>query len=182
MAPPGVRQIIVDAGLAHGDDEETVKFWDMLAARARGLRDSRLSDIGRQGERLTVEHERKRTGIAPKWIALESNSDGYDILSRVIDRASGLLTIEVKTTTVPGLSGYFHVTRKEWEVATLSLNHRFHLWDISSHNPQLAVLDVEAVASHISNDLGDGLWESVKIPFSTFRNSFTNECNFPMPD
>ncbi len=40
QAPSGTRQVLVEAGLAYGDDQETVSFWDALAARARGMRNA----------------------------------------------------------------------------------------------------------------------------------------------
>ncbi len=173
-APPGVRQILVEAGLAYGDDEDTVAFWDGLASRARGFRDTSLSEIGRRGERLTVERETARTGRSPKWIALDSSSDGYDVLSTVSAVDAQRLTIEVKTSEQPLSGAVFHLTRNEWETASESLNHAFHLWDLSGRCPRLAVLAVPEAASHIPADSGDGSWESVAIPFRAFAGRFAD--------
>ncbi|CAD7050733.1 hypothetical protein RHAB21_04209 [Pseudorhizobium halotolerans] len=30
QAPPSIRQVFVGSGLAYGDDEDTVRFWDGL--------------------------------------------------------------------------------------------------------------------------------------------------------
>lgn len=169
--PKELRQIFVEAGLAHNDDSETVIFWDALASRARGARDEALTEIGRTGERLTLEYERRRTGIQPKWIALDSNSDGYDVLSRLNMGDSRRLVIEVKTT-IQGLAGHFHVTRNEWDVAEDALFHAFHLWDVSSGTPRLAVLGPDQVRAHAPADGGMGTWLSVRIPFAAFGNAF----------
>lgn len=170
-APKELRQIFVEAGLAHDDDPDTVAFWDALARQVRGARDEALTEIGRTGERLTLEYEKLRTGIEPKWIALDSNSDGYDVLSRRDMADSRRLVIEVKTTT-QGLAGYFYVSRNEWEVAEDALFHVFHLWDVSEGKPRLAVLEPEEVKRHTPEDGGMGVWQSVRIPFSAFGDAF----------
>lgn len=172
QAPAGICQVLVEAGLAYGDDDETVAFWDTLAARSRGIRNARLAETGRTGERLSIAHEKARTGRAPKWIALDSNSDGYDVLSCVSSDNPRRLTIEVKTSERGGLTGCFFLTRNEWSLAEDSLNHVFHLWDIGGRTPRLAVLHVEEVAAHVSDDRGEGAWESVRIPFASFESSF----------
>lgn len=172
QAPKGVSQVLVEAGLAYGQDTETVGFWDALAARARGIRATSLSETGRIGERLSIEAEQKRTGCKPKWIALDSNADGYDVLSRVSAEDSRRLTIEVKTSA-QGLAGFLHLTRNEWGLATESLNHVFHLWNIRTNPPRLAVLDTETVAIHIPDNRGSGEWEAAEIPFITFESSFS---------
>lgn len=173
QAPPGVRQVFVEAGLAYGDDDETVRFWDALAARARGLRDGVLTEIGRRGERLTLQYERTRTGAEPKWIALESASDGYDVLSRVSMSDTRRMTIEVKASERSTDFASFHLTRNEWETALASMCHRFHLWSLTVSGPLLAVLTVDQVAAHVPADAGAGLWETLNVPFSAFRESFS---------
>lgn len=172
-APAGVRQVLVEAGLAYGDDDETVSFWDGLSARARGARDATLSGIGRRGERLTVEREAARTGQPPKWIALDSASDGYDVLSRISADDPRWLTIEVKASERPVSRAEFHLTRNEWDMAGEALNHAFHLWDLSGPEPLLAVISVEHISEHVPTDSGDGCWESVGIPFRAFSALFT---------
>lgn len=171
-APAGVRQILVEAGLAYGDSDDTVAFWDGLATRARGFRDASLSAIGRRGERLTVEREIARTGRSPKWIALDSSSDGYDVLSTVSKEDARRLTIEVKTSEQQPSAAIFHLTRNEWETAIDSLNHAFHLWDLSGSHPRLAVLTVTEAALHVPADSGFGAWEAVAIPFRAFAQYF----------
>ncbi len=173
QAPPGLRQVLVEAGLAYGDDADTVHFWDVLAARARGMRNAALTEIGRRGERLTIARERERIGSPPKWIALDSNAEGYDVLSQLSASDSRRLSIEVKATQQSHLSGSFHVSRNEWDFAGEALHHAFHLWDLSGTPPRLAVLSVEQIADHIPSDRGEGNWESAMIPFRVFGPSFT---------
>jgi len=170
-APIEVVQVCEEAGLSESSDDETVAFWDALASRARGLRDVQLNEVGREGERLTIAHETLRTGIAPKWIALDSNEDGYDILSRVSDGDNGRLCIEVKASRL-GMNGEFYVTRHEWDTAVSLINFQMHLWDLSPRRAKLAVLGVNDVEVHLPNDKGIGFWHVARVPFSAFSARF----------
>jgi len=178
-APPGICQLIVESGLAYGSDINTVHFWDALAARARGTRDEMLTDIGRRGERLTLQYELIRTGVSPKWVALDSSNDGYDVLSQVSMSDSRLMTIEVKASESGRSNGSFYLTRNEWETAKSSRSHVFHLWSLASSNKLIAVLGVDEIYPHVSEDKGAGLWQKVMIPFRAFFDkfeTFTDEC------
>jgi hypothetical protein len=168
-----VEQILIEAGLANGADDEVVLFWDTLAAMARGQKTDRLMEIGRVGERLTMNHEEMRTGLKPKWVSIDNNSDGYDVLSVVDNQNKCFLSIEVKTSTI-GLSGVFHLTRNEWNRSKVVDNHLFHLWDISKKNSNLAKVTCEQMERHIPMDHGSGNWESVEIPFVVFKEYFEN--------
>lgn len=174
QAPQSIRQVFVEAGLAYGDDEETVRFWDALAARARGLRDGILTEIGRRGERLTLQYEKTRTGVEPRWIALESSSDGYDVLSRVSMSDTRRMTIEVKTSERCANYASLHLTRNEWDTALASIAHRFYLWTLAPPRTRLAVLTVDQIKSHVPDDAGAGQWETLKVPFSAFGESFVD--------
>lgn len=168
-----IAQVFVEAGLAHGTEENVVAFWDELAARARGQKTGRLTAIGRHGERLSLTYEENRTGQKPEWVAIENNADGYDLLSVVESDNLRQLSIEVKTSTL-GLSGVFHLTRNEWERALESMKHVFHLWDARANVvPRLAVVEPQEMQAHIPTDLGSGSWESVAIPFNAFGSLFT---------
>lgn len=166
-----IGQVFLEAGLVDGTDEAVVAFWDDLAARARGQKDDRLNAIGRQGERLSIAYERERTGQAPKWVAIDNNDDGYDILSIVSADDLRRQSIEVKASTL-GLRGSFFLTRNEWDRALGAEQHAFHVWSLASTPPALAVLDAEAMGGHVAADRGSGEWKSLEIPLSAFRPSF----------
>lgn len=170
FAPVGIVQVLVEAGVAEGSDEGIVGFWDHLAALARGQRDERLNAIGRLGERLTLEREASRTGRLPRWAAIDSNADGFDILSIVAADDPRPLSIEVKTTSM-GSTGTLHLTRNEWDIAAAAPDHRFDIWDVSRPNaPRLACLTVETMGAHIPLDQGQGRWEEITIPVSVFAH------------
>lgn len=171
FAGGGVAQVIVEAGLGASFDDDVVAFWDSLAARARGLRDTSLSRIGRIGEKLTITHEEARTGRKPKWVAINNNADGYDVLSVVEKGDLRSLSIEVKTTS-QGMLGSIHLTRNEWEMAQERSTHVFHLWDIQREPARLAKVSVSDMADHVPSDTGAGLWESASIPVAAFTDVF----------
>ncbi len=171
FAGNGVAQVFVEAGLANAFDDDVVAFWDELAARARGLRDARISELGREGERLTIKHEEARTGCKPKWVAVNNNADGYDVLSVVGEEDARALSIEVKTSSM-GMSGWLHLTRNEWEMAQERERHLFHLWDVRSDPPRLAKVLAPVMLDHVPADAGRGRWEVVKVPFSAFAAMF----------
>jgi hypothetical protein len=166
-----VAQVFVEAGLAYSVSDEVVAFWDSMSALARGQRNRRLSEIGRQGERLSIAHELARTGRNPKWVAIDNNEDGYDVLSVVASEDTRPLSIEVKASTM-GLAGSLHLTRSEWERAQEAENHVFHIWAIKSDEPTLAILSPIEVQNHIPLNVGMGAWESVEVPLAAFSHRF----------
>lgn len=172
FSPTEVAQSLIEAELACGYENEVVQFWDQLAAIARGLRNAELGKIGREGERLTLAFERERTGREPKWRSVESNSDGYDVLSVASASDLGHLPIEVKASRM-GMRGALHLTRNEWDATELMPLHQFHLWDLSRNdNPALAIVSRSTVSEHVPLDVGDGQWAEVVIPFATFASLF----------
>ena len=121
----GLRQVMVEADLVAGAEDSVIAFWDTLGARARGLRDDHLLSIGREGERLSIRNERARTGHEPRWIAIDSNEDGYDVLSVKGPDSFGPLLIEVKASRL-GMAGSFYLTRSEWDRARDAASMRAH--------------------------------------------------------
>jgi hypothetical protein len=172
FAPVEFRQSVSEAYLAEGYEPDVVAFWDMLAAIARGRRSAVMSRIGRIGERLTLAYEKIRTGRDPVWHSIESNSDGFDVMSVVSSDNHSRLPIEVKAST-QGRRGLAHLTRNEWEQAGLMGNHALYLWDISSEKELwLAVVSRAEIAAHIPGDRGSGEWKEAEIPFLVFATSF----------
>ena len=172
FASSEVAQVFVEADLSHGTDPQVVAFWDSLAARARGQKNSRLTEIGREGERLTIAHEKARTGRIPKWVAIDNNGDGYDVLSVMAAEDSRRLSIEVKASSI-GYGGSFHITRNEWECSQEFEHHLFHLWAIKpGTSPALAVVTSTEMKVNMPVNSGSGSWELVEIPFAAFRSHF----------
>jgi hypothetical protein len=149
-----------------------VDFWDSLASIARGQQKDQLLAIGREGERLTLSYEAVRTGMKPRWVAVDSNQDGYDVLSVRAWDDPALLSIEVKASR-SGLEGDLHLTRHEWEIALERPAHVFHLWDLASNPVRLAIVNMGEMAVHVPLDAGAGGWKLIEVPFAAFRELFS---------
>ncbi len=147
---------------------DVLKWWDYFASRARQNANETNLERGRDGELLTLEYERKRLarlGIheEPKWIAIEDNTAGYDVLS--YDKSEyGLVNklIEVKATT--DAAPRMILTRNEWKHASqLEEAYCFHIWALPSQ--KLEILSVKDVSMHVPSDIGSGNWLEVEIKF-----------------
>ena len=77
---------------------DDVKWWDDVASYFRPSDEDFLLRIGRRGEYLTMQYELERTNCSPRWISIESNYAGFDILSRNDARSTDKRLIEVKST------------------------------------------------------------------------------------
>ncbi len=169
---PEIWQCFAEAKLVGSYSEEVVSWWDALAARARGQSSEIFLETGRKGERFSLNYEEARTGKKPKWLSVESNLVGYDLLSQLGPDDLRTLQIEVKATEGGAGHGFFHVTRNEWETGLLADHYAFHLWTFGEGKPALAVLDKTRVAPHVPANQGSGNWESVEVPFASFLQDF----------
>lgn len=165
--PADARQCFSEAGLLDLQSDEIARWWNILGEASRGIAEDFKNETGRKGERLSLDYEQRRTAFNPVWQSLESNYSGFDILSRVSKIDGTPLRIEVKTSTVPMDSAFFHLSRNEWDVAKTSANYLIHLW-VLNPAPKLHVLELGKVKRHIPRDAGTGRWEEVKIPFAPF--------------
>ena len=163
-----------EAGLLdENPDHLIVEWWDKLSLIIRKNSDERKSKIGRKGERLTILSETARTGIKPQWISIESNLAGYDVLSRISYEDDSPLLIESKASEANIEGAYCHITSNEWHTAQNSKHYKFYFWLIGTSN-KLAILEPSQIAPCIPTNNATGIWESVKIPFSSFSEHFKN--------
>ncbi|WP_171136799.1 DUF3883 domain-containing protein [Ruegeria sp. HKCCC1038] len=161
-------QCFREAGLfEHSPDDDAIAWWDKIAALIRGAVDAEKMERARLAERLSLQHEKQRLaslGIErePKWMSLEDNNLGYDILS--FDVSDGLVVsrlIEVKST----LSDTIILTRGEWNNAVSAPTRTvFHVWRLPVQS--LIEIPVAAMASHIPQDSGNGVWRDVAVTLS----------------
>ncbi|MDE0331233.1 MAG: DUF3883 domain-containing protein [Nitrospinae bacterium] len=150
-------------------NDEAIEWWDRVAALIRGLSDIEKMKRARLAERLSFEHERRRIkdlGICqqPKWVSLEDNSLGYDILS--YDRnAEGRIVarlVEVKSK----LSDSIFLTRNEWESAFGAAQRTvIHVWDLPME--RLQEYHPKEIEASIPLDQGGGVWQNVRINVSS---------------
>ena len=145
---------------------DTIQWWDSLAQTARAELNDHLLLQGREGERLSLAHERERLaalGIArePRWIAIEDNGAGYDILSYspgTVEPMSRLIEVKSSTQDPPRII----LTRSEWEAAKrFGDSYVFHIWAL----PRNTFLErsVAEMVRHIPEDQGSGVWKAVEI-------------------
>jgi len=162
------RQCLEFAGLLETPpSDEVVTWWDEIGAFFRAEEEQRNVEIGREGERRTMEYETKRLkseGIPkqPLWIALDDNRAGYDVLSFQKLSTSQIedLRIEVKASSYSPT--HFILTRPEWDEASRQPDlHLFHIWNLETE--ELLRLSVEDMAPHMPLDNGNGLWREVRV-------------------
>ena len=145
-----------------------VRWWDILTARVR-LNNNAERDIrSRLAEELSLNYEKDQLeqlsiDIEPRWMAIEDNTVGYDVLSyrRSHDSTANLL-IEVKSTIASPMR--FIVSRNEWNVADQAGDaYLFHVWDMTKESPILHIRTVEQVRPHIPQDNEKGKWKDAEI-------------------
>ena len=146
--------------------DETVLWWDKFAQAARAELNDRLLLQGREGERLSLFHERDRLavlGIArePRWVAIEDITAGYDILSYApgtVEPMTRLIEVKSSTQNPP----HIILTRGEWEAAVqFGGSYVFHIWALPGN--KLIELNVGEMARHIPEDKGSGVWSAAEI-------------------
>jgi hypothetical protein len=153
---------------------EDIKWWDHVSGRVRLEGDRLKLERGRKAEQLTLQFETQRLlrlGIEtlPKWVAIEDNTAGYDVLSYEIGEF-GLLNklIEVKSTIASPLR--FFITRNEWNHALeIGDAYIFHIWDLQPVIPILYVKKASDIAPHIPQDNLKGKWTLAEIPVSVSK-------------
>ena len=145
--------------------DQTVDWWDRLQSLGRRLADQSRLDQGREAERLSLIHEEARLrslGIdrSPKWVAVEDNTVGYDILSY----DPGLIEPVTRLIEVKSFKGRerFFLSRNEWETAKkYGGAYSFHVWDLT--NKRLRQRSVAEVNSSIPVDNPGGRWDVAVI-------------------
>ena len=167
------KACFAEAGLLSGRlDSSVIEWWDTVANKVRAKAQQAQSDKGRIGEKNTIKYEQERTNSEPKWMSVESNLAGYDVRSKISSEDHSALLIEVKTSTSSLEQAYFYVTSHEWKVAQTSLAYVFHLWCLSGKKRLLAIISPEDIFPYIPTNNLSGEWESVKIPFFSFKSNF----------
>lgn len=167
LFPPAVLQCFEEAGLFGDPTDQVVEWWSILASAAIGREEETRRETGFQGERLSIEYERLRTGQTPFWQSMESSDAGYDLLSKVSPADARPLLIEVKTSLLEMDDASFFISRNEWNVAQKSENYVVYFWALRPE-PRLFIIPIKKVGRHVPMDQGLGYWKQVRIPISPF--------------
>jgi len=162
--PYHVRQCFVEAELFSSTDLSVVDWWDSQRHFVIDNISFQRQKTGRLGEKLSLDYEKKRTGVEPYWQAIESDLAGYDILSVLKSNNNSPLMIEVKTSNLVKKEAIMYLTRNEWEVSKSSKNYVYHLWTLEPEE-NLVIIQTSQIEEHIPSDEGDGKWKNVAIPF-----------------
>ncbi|AXX97815.1 DUF3883 domain-containing protein [Profundibacter amoris] len=148
---------------------EVVSWWDDVVGHARLAIDIQKMEQARIAEALSIEYEQihlNKIGITkhPKWVGLDDNFAGYDVLSYDLENGSEVnRMIEVKSTINSPLR--FFVSRNEWKTAdTIGDAYSFHVWNMAIDPPQLHIRSVEDIRPHIPSDNAKGAWSNAAIP------------------
>lgn len=149
--------------------DDVVAWWDSLSAQMRRENDRKRMSRAREAEKLTYDYEVERLKslgikLQPKWVAIDDNTAGYDVLS--YDRCEPSprnRLIEVKSTIASPLR--FYVTRNEWEQALkFGDSYHFHIWDLAPTPPRLFQRTAAQIGPHIPEDQANGKWATAEIP------------------
>lgn len=158
------------AALLGSTEPEVRRWWDQLASHFRAEASDRLLEIGRNGEELSLRFEKarlQRIGVEedPRWVSLEDNLAGYDILSYRKSHAGNIseVFIEVKATTSADLC--FVLSRREWDFAqNAGPAAEFHFWYLPEKKIRIA--DVNEISSSVPTDHGYGTWREALLNLS----------------
>lgn len=153
-----MAQLLNEINLLRETTKGAVEWWDELV-RVFSPNHENKTETGREGERLSIDYEKKRVGKEPKWEALFSNYSGYDLLSVVSKETNEDLHIEVKTSSN---EFRFYLTRGEWEKALEKKNYLFHFWHLPTK--KLYIFSPAEIKPHIPINQGEGEWTECVIP------------------
>lgn len=163
-----------EAGLMNEyPNEAEIKWWDKMADYIRSQDALCKSETGRKGELCTIVYESNRVGEKPQWVSIDSNLAGYDIISHVSRNIKSNLLIEVKSSEKSINNAEFYITAHEWHTACNSSNYSFYLWCFCDNKKQLAIVEPNNVLPYIPTNNESGEWQTVKIPFNSFKQLFT---------
>ena len=160
-------QCLKDACLFESYDQNVVDWWDSLASPSRMNEKNMKNEIGRKGERLSYEYEERRVGVLPKWVSIDNNESGYDLLSYVDESRKDRLIIEVKTSEKQWNHADYFLSKNEWETLKQHTNSVVHLWSIAENEPIMKTVKPSEIEPNIPSDSGNGIWQIVRLPFPT---------------
>lgn len=158
--------------LAEQPSSDIVNWWDEIAYDLRARNDEQYTIIGRKGEQLTINYERERTSVIPKWVSIDSNLSGYDVKSQIDRNDRTPILIEVKTSMEKLGNACCHISSREWLTAQASDSYVFYLWCLNSEVKKLAIILPQLLEPFIPTNNQSGEWESVRIPFICFEDKF----------
>jgi hypothetical protein len=153
--------------LGHDPSDEIISWWEKIGLYFRHLDEENKLKIGREGEKKSLELEKKRLkslGISkePVWIAIEDNTAGFDILSYRENAENNIEEIRIEVKSCTYNPTHFILTKNEWETALqYQRSYIFHIWNFEEDI--FTEMTVNEIVSHVPTDNGDGDWKEVII-------------------
>lgn len=147
--------------------DDVVAWWDRIGRFFRGLYEQNRAEVGRAGERLTLEHEKSRLRAEniskqPTRVSIDDEWKGYDVLSyrRRIDGSIVEVQIEVKASRYSPAEVY--LTRPEWDYGQEHVDtYFFYVWNLDSE--ELREITALEVGLDIPADGASGEWQSLRV-------------------
>jgi len=173
--PKGWVELFENAGLFDFEDIDVCNWWSQIFSRFQKYKEGQKIEIGKLGEKLTFEYEKKRllnddynnVDFYVKWASLINDKYGYDILSiRGKLMSFGLsekntIRIEVKSSTLVSTSTFrFFISKNEWLVALENIhNYYIYCWAGANVDKQTAngpyIIPIVSLLEHIPVDKSD---------------------------
>ncbi|MDQ0885002.1 hypothetical protein QFZ81_000090 [Paenibacillus sp. V4I9] len=161
-------QCLTYAGLLNEElSEEALEWWEDIASISRQIDQQKKLEIGRNGERRSLQLEKKKLDEEnidriPKWISLEDNTAGYDILSYKRGDRNEIREKYIEVKACNFSPTHFFITNNEWEKAVNNKEkYLFHVWNFERDT--LIELSVEQVEQHIPTERGNGRWKLIEV-------------------
>ncbi|QUF65359.1 protein NO VEIN domain-containing protein [Bacillus atrophaeus] len=153
--------------LEENPTEDVINWWEEISKIFRIINEEQKLEIGREGEKRTLQLEKQRlidNGMnkEPKWIALEDNTVGYDILSYRKNLDNELYEIKIEVKACSYSPTHLILTRNEWKTALENEStYFFQIWNLDVD--KLIEMNVSEMACHIPTDQGYGEWKEVEV-------------------
>ena len=126
--------------------------------------------IGKKGERLSIEYEYKKSGIRPTYQALIDERSGFDLIA--YSKNEEKKYIEVKASR----REQAHITWNEWRTAVNknknNETYEFHFWKLGEKYHELAILNYEDLYFLGTISEKGHHWENYLIEFNYFKKKF----------
>jgi hypothetical protein len=164
------KQVFTELGLFDEYNKiEVKKWWNKVSKFCRDLKNDRLAEIGMNGELMTLQFEKNRTGVEPIHSSMESDEYGYDIKSQISSIDNSDLFIEVKATERPLNNARFYLTKNEVKhCLDLAPNYLIYLWQIIGKKSKLKIISSTDLKKYIPTNNCGGAWESMSLKYDLF--------------
>lgn len=162
-------QVFRNAGLLEKIlDDDAIEWWDSLRLISRTDLNNSLLQQGRKAERWTIENELSEylnltPELTPRWVSLDSDHYGYDILSYRTQANNVPNTVLIEVKSFARISDpHFYLSSNEWKKAVQTApNYLFYIWCIETKEHRIQTVD--QVQPHIPLTTGQGIWQNVLI-------------------